>query len=66
MPNSNDTNGGLNGTPQLCNPADTEVDPGTNELYIADGYGNHRVVVVDADTGLVQAALGRLRPEPGR
>ena len=51
VPDSNDTSGGLNGTPQLYNPADTEVDPKTNHLYIADGYGNHRVVVVDAETG---------------
>lgn len=51
VPDSNDTDGGLNGTPQLYLPADSEVDPRTNELYIADGYGNHRVVVVDAETG---------------
>jgi hypothetical protein len=50
--NSNDTNGAANGTPQLYRPADMEVDPDTNRLYIADGYGNHRVVVVDADTGM--------------
>ncbi len=51
VPNSNDADSGLNGTPQLYLPADTEVDARTNELYIADGYGNHRVVVVDAETG---------------
>ncbi len=27
------------------------VDPKTNELYVADGYGNKRVIVFDADTG---------------
>lgn len=48
---SNDTDGASNGTPQPFRPADMEVDPDTNELYIADGYGNHRVVVVDAATG---------------
>jgi hypothetical protein len=48
---SNDTNGADNGTPLLWNPADTEVDPDTNHLYIADGYGNRRIVVVDAETG---------------
>jgi DNA-binding beta-propeller fold protein YncE len=31
--------------------AQTLVDPATNELYAADGYGNKRVVVFDADTG---------------
>jgi hypothetical protein len=50
-PDSNDTGGASNGTPQPFRPADMEVDPVTNDLYIADGYGNHRVLVVDADTG---------------
>lgn len=50
-PNSNDTGGASNGTPQPFRPADMEVDPETNELYIADGYGNHRVLVVDAADG---------------
>jgi DNA-binding beta-propeller fold protein YncE len=48
---SNDTNGGPNGTPLLGQPADMEVDPVTNELYIADGYQNKRVLVVDAANG---------------
>jgi hypothetical protein len=48
---SNDTDGADNGTPLLWNPADSEVDPKTNHLYIADGYGNRRIVVVDAETG---------------
>ena len=50
-PNSNDTNGGINGTPLLYQAADMVVDPATNRLYIADGYGNRRVLIVDADTG---------------
>ena len=29
-----------------------EVDRATNELYVADGYFNYRVVVFDADTGV--------------
>jgi DNA-binding beta-propeller fold protein YncE len=32
-------------------PAKTFVDPKTNEVYVADGYGNHRVIVFDAETG---------------
>lgn len=48
---SNAVDGGLNGTPLLGQPADMEVDPATNELYIADGYQNKRVLVVDANTG---------------
>jgi len=50
-PNSNDTNGGINGTPLLYQAADMVVDPATNRLYVADGYGNRRVLIVDANTG---------------
>ncbi|MGH7970201.1 MAG: hypothetical protein ACREIC_15880 [Limisphaerales bacterium] len=31
-------------------PGDLYVWPKTNELFIADGYGNRRVIVLDADT----------------
>ncbi|WP_198408829.1 NHL repeat-containing protein [Rubrivivax gelatinosus] len=48
---SNATTGGLGGTPLLGQPADVEVDPANNEAYIADGYQNKRVVVVDGQTG---------------
>ena len=37
------------------------VDRAANELYVADGYVNHRVIVFDADDRRLQAALGRLR-----
>ena len=37
-------------TDQLNRPADIEVDPATNEVYISDGYGNHRVIVFDGET----------------
>jgi DNA-binding beta-propeller fold protein YncE len=40
-----------NGTPLLGQPAEMDLDRSTNELYIADGYGNRRVIVVDATTG---------------
>jgi DNA-binding beta-propeller fold protein YncE len=43
--------GGSNDTELLGRPADTEVDPVTNEVYIADGYLNRRVIVYDAETG---------------
>lgn len=42
---------GSNDTANLNMPAKTFVDPRTNELYVADGYGNKRVIVFDADTG---------------
>jgi hypothetical protein len=32
-------------------PSDIWVDPGTNEVFIADGYGNRRIVVYDGETG---------------
>jgi DNA-binding beta-propeller fold protein YncE len=50
-PNSNDTHGGINDTPLLYQAADMVVDPATNRLYVADGYGNRRVLIVDASTG---------------
>ena len=62
--NSNDTNGGVNGTPLLAQPADLEVDPETNELYIADGYTNLRVIVVDANTGMYKRHWGAYGQNP--
>jgi DNA-binding beta-propeller fold protein YncE len=50
-PDSNNTNGGRNGTPQFYLPADITVDPATNRMFVSDGYGNRRVVIVDAATG---------------
>ena len=50
-PNSNDTNSGNNGTPVLYQAADMVVDPAANRLYVSDGYGNRRVLIVDANTG---------------
>ena len=42
---------GSNDTENLGLPAKIFVDPKTNEVYVADGYGNHRVIVFDAETG---------------
>jgi DNA-binding beta-propeller fold protein YncE len=50
-PDSNDTHGGIHETPVLYQAADMVVDPATNRLYVADGYGNRRVLIVDANTG---------------
>ena len=61
---SNDTGSSANGTPRLWRPADMEVDPETNELYIADGYGNHRLVVVDAATGEYKRHWGAYGQNP--
>jgi DNA-binding beta-propeller fold protein YncE len=62
--NSNDIDGASNVTPQPYRPADMEVDPETNELYIADGYGNHRVLVVNAENGLYRRHWGAYGQNP--
>jgi hypothetical protein len=43
--------GGSNDPDHLGRPADVHVDPLTNEVYVADGYGNRRVIVFDASSG---------------
>jgi hypothetical protein len=40
--------------------ADIFYDAPANELYLADGYGNHRVMVVDADSLAFKRHVGRL------
>jgi DNA-binding beta-propeller fold protein YncE len=42
---------GSNDVENLRLPAKTFIDKQTNEVYVADGYGNHRVIVYDAETG---------------
>jgi DNA-binding beta-propeller fold protein YncE len=42
---------GSNDTVNLGQPADVAVYAPTNEVFVADGYGNRRIVVFDADTG---------------
>ncbi len=43
---------------QLGRPANMEVDIAANELYIADGYGNKRILVLDAKTGAYKRHWG--------
>jgi hypothetical protein len=42
---------GSNDKENFWRPAKIFVEPVANEAYVADGYGNRRVVVFDADTG---------------
>ena len=42
---------GSNDTNSVNRAATMEVDPETDELYVADGYGNRRLIVFDANTG---------------
>ena len=39
-------------------------DASANEVYIADGYGNRRVAVVDADSGELKRFWGAYGNEP--
>lgn len=43
---------------------DVYVYPKTNEAFISDGYGNRRVIVVDADTGAFKRMWGAFGNEP--
>ena len=45
-------------TANLNNAADMWVHPATNELFVADGYVNRRVIVFDADTGAFKRMWG--------
>ena len=45
-------------TQNLNQPADAFVHTQTNELFVADGYGNRRVIVFDADTGKFKRMWG--------
>jgi DNA-binding beta-propeller fold protein YncE len=58
------TGTGSNDTANLKLPAKTLVDPKTNELYVADGYGNRRVIVFDADTGAYKRHWGAYGNKP--
>ena len=55
---------GSNDVENLKGPAKMFVDPKTNELYVADGYGNHRVIVFDADTGKYKRHWGAYGKKP--
>jgi DNA-binding beta-propeller fold protein YncE len=60
---SNQTKGNAD-TVNLHRPADAWVLPKTNELFVADGYGNRRVVVFDADTGKFKRMWGAFGGKP--
>ena len=46
-----DQSEGSNDTQNLGRPADLFVDVEAREVYVADGYGNRRIVVFDTETG---------------
>jgi DNA-binding beta-propeller fold protein YncE len=55
---------GSNDVENLRLPAKTFIDKETNEVYVADGYGNHRVIVFDADTGKYKRHWGAYGHKP--
>ena len=55
---------GSNDTANLGRPAKMFIDPKMNELYVADGYGNKRVIVYDADTGAYKRHWGAYGHKP--
>jgi DNA-binding beta-propeller fold protein YncE len=56
--------GGSNSTTQLGRPAHVEIDAQANELFIADGYQNRRVLVLDASTGAYKRHWGAYGNRP--
>ena len=56
--------GGSNDTRLLGAPTAMVVDPMTNEVFIADGYSNRRVVVFNADTGEYKRHWGAYGKKP--
>jgi DNA-binding beta-propeller fold protein YncE len=57
-------NAGSNDPENFWKVAKIWVDPKTNEAYIADGYGNKRVAVIDADTGKMKRYWGAYGNKP--
>jgi DNA-binding beta-propeller fold protein YncE len=56
--------GGSNNATALGRPAHVEIDAAANELFVADGYGNRRVLVLDAATGSYKRHWGAYGNRP--
>ena len=59
-----DQSGGNEDTENPNKPADVYVYPETNEAFVADGYGNRRVFVLDAETGAFKRMWGAFGNTP--
>jgi DNA-binding beta-propeller fold protein YncE len=55
---------GNNDTTALGSPADVAVDTAAKEVYAADGYANHRVIVFDSETGAYKRHWGAYGKPP--
>jgi DNA-binding beta-propeller fold protein YncE len=56
--------GGSNDTTRLGQPATVQVDEDAHELFVADGYGNRRVIVYDSETGAFKRYWGAYGKKP--
>ena len=59
-----DQSSGNSDTENVRQPGDQAVYPPTNEIFVADGYGNRRLIVFDADTGEFKRMWGAFGNEP--
>jgi DNA-binding beta-propeller fold protein YncE len=59
-----DQSQGNKDTKNVHQPADVQVVQKTNEAFVADGYGNRRIVVFDADTGAFKRMWGAFSNPP--
>jgi DNA-binding beta-propeller fold protein YncE len=57
-------NAGSNDPENFGRVAQIYVDPKTNEAFVADGYRNRRVAVLDADTGKIKRFWGAYGNKP--
>jgi DNA-binding beta-propeller fold protein YncE len=55
---------GSDSTTGLNRPSALAVDSAANELYVADGFGNHRIAVFDATTGAFKRSWGAYGEKP--
>ena len=51
-------------TSRMGQPAGIAVDVAANEVYVADGYFNHRIIVFDAKTGAFHRTWGAFGKSP--
>jgi DNA-binding beta-propeller fold protein YncE len=57
-------NAGSNDGENFGRAAQIYIDPKTNEGFVADGYRNHRLVVIDPDTGKIKRWWGAYGNKP--
>jgi hypothetical protein len=55
---------GSNDTQNFWRAAKIFEDPGASEMYVADGYGNRRVIVIDRNTGAYKRHWGAYGARP--